>query len=317
MTATRSVLLAGVAGEQLGRHHQRDMYAPALAAATDLEALGLWAPGADPSRVAEVPVATREDLAAALAEADGVVACVDAAGAADLLDLVAERPEIACPIVVDKIATFGTSALAELAALPGAAWIRAAHHWRFHPPVTALAAATAAGEFGLPHALHGELLVPFGDGPAAGGDLRHVGVLALDVVAAVLGAPGRGAGVHAVRTTTGDPASEAWTLSITWQPGVIVTLLIGRGGPEVSTLVHRYRLLASDGQAMADLDGPALHLHGSDVSTIAFGPGPVETMLRSLVGGLPQPDLATTLALSKLMDAAERSASSAQVEPLD
>ena len=109
--------------------------------------------------------------------------------------------------------------------------------------MVALATIVRTGELGLPHALHGELLVPFGDGPSAEGDLRHVGVLALDAVAAVLGPPS--GDVHAVRTASGDPETEAWTLTVRWHPGVVATLLVSRGQPGVGGMLHRYRLWAA------------------------------------------------------------------------
>ena len=39
---TTRVLLAGAGGEAAGRHHQRDMFAPAIAASELLDVVGVW-----------------------------------------------------------------------------------------------------------------------------------------------------------------------------------------------------------------------------------------------------------------------------------
>lgn len=306
MTATR-ILLAGAAGTEAGRHHQRDMFVPAIAASDCLEVCGVW-PGTRGSdgfdRAAELAdqlgIPLHTELPGALSDADAVVACVDGNSMDALLEAAPQKP-----VVVDKLALLGTSRLHELVRDPRAATVRAAYHSRFHPSVAALAAAAQAGEFGLPHALHAELFVPYGDGPAAGGDLRHVGILALDAVAAVLGPP-RGA-VHAVRFVGAAEGGETWTLTIQWRPGVVVTILVSRAAPGVPSGLHRYRLLAADGQALVDLAAPSIQLLGTATS-YEYGPGIVQSELETLTRGGGGASAADIARLAALMDAAEASA---------
>ena len=312
---TTRVLLAGAGGKAAGRHHQRDMFAPAIAASELLDVVGVWPGpvGADGYGRAgalaaslEVPVVA--DLGEALAGADAVVACLDP----DALDVLLDVAP-AVPVILDKPALLGTERLVALGEDPRANRLVAAYHSRFHPGVVALAASVRSGELGLPHALHGELLVPFGDGPTGEGDLRHIGVLALDAVAAVLGPPS--GDVHAVRTATGDPETEAWTLTVRWHPGVVVTLLVSRGQPGVGGMLHRYRLMGSEGQVLVDLAAPALTLVG-ERAPIGYGPSPVQLELESLARGMRGTTMGDLAAVSRLIDAAEGSATSGQVQPL-
>lgn len=310
------ILLAGAAGEVSGRHHQRDMYVPAILASTRLEVAGVWpgpaaaeGHGRATALAGDLGVPLHEDLSAALDGADAVVACLDEAG---LDALLGASPRV--PVLVDKLALLGTSRLEALGADPRAARVLAAYHPRSHPSAVALAAAVAAGELGLPHALHGELLVPYGDGPNADGDLRHVAVLALDVVAAVLGPP---AGtVHAVRTSGGDPATETWTLTVRWHPGVVVTLVVSRGRPGSTVSLQRYRVLGSEGQALADLANPRVRLVGTGDS-VGYGPGPVQLELETVAAGGRGTTPTELARLSRVMDAAVRSAADGRAHPVD
>ena len=169
---TTRVLLAGAGGEAAGRHHQRDMFAPAVAASELLDVVGVW-PGPEDadgyaragSLATSLDVPLVRDLDEALGGVDAVVACLDADG----LELLLGSAHPGVPVLLDKPALLGTERLTALGADPRAARLVAAYHSRFHPGVTSLAAIVRSGELGLPHALHGELLVPFGDGPTAGG----------------------------------------------------------------------------------------------------------------------------------------------------
>jgi predicted dehydrogenase len=306
------VLLAGTAGSAAGRHHQRDMFAPAIAASEVLEVSGVW-PGPAGSdgyaRAAELAatlgVPLQHDVGEALAGADAVVACVDGDG---LEALLAAGPS--GPVALDKALLLGVDRLTALAVDPRASRLVGAYHSRFHPSVTAVAAAVRSGELGLPHALHGELLVPFGDGPTTEGDLWHVGVLALDAVTAVLGPPA--GAVHAARTASGDPATEAWTLTLRWHPGVVVTLVVSRSQPDVAGMLHRYRVLGSEGQLLADLVAPALSLVG-DGASLPYGPGPVQLELELVSRGGAGATMAELAAIARLVEAAERSAADGRV----
>lgn len=312
---TTGVLLAGAAGESAGRHHQRDMFAPAIAASEVLEVSAVWpgpvgADGYDRAGelAASLGVPLVADLGGALTDVGAAVACVDAASLEALLDA---RPTI--PLVLDKPALLGSERLAALGSDPRAARLVAAYHSRFHPGVTALAGIVRSGEVGLPHAVHGELLAPFGDGPTAEGDLWHVGVLALDAVAAVLGPPS--GDVHAARTVSGDPATEAWALTVRWHPGVVVTLLVSRGQQGVGGMLHRYRLLGSEGQLLVDLAAPAFTVVGEG-ALVGYGPGPVQLELESLARGGAGTTMTDLAAVSRLIDAAERSAADGRAHPL-
>jgi hypothetical protein len=312
---TTRVLLAGAAGEAAGRHHQRDMFAPALTASDALDLSGVW-PGPVGSdgyeRAAELAtsldVPFRADLPSALAEADLVVACLEPGALDGLLDA---QPTV--PVLIDKAVLLGTERLTAWGSDPRAGTVRAAYHSRFHPGVVSLAGMVRSGELGLPHALHGELLVPFGDGPAVEGDLWHVGVLALDAVAAVLGPPS--GDVHAVRTRSGEPATDTWTVTVRWHPGVVVTLLVSRGQPGAAGMLHRYRLMGSEGQVLVDLAGPAFTMVG-DATPVGYGPGLVQLELESLARGGAGTTVSDLAALSRLIDAAERSAADGRVHPV-
>ena len=311
---TTRVLLAGAAGAAAGRHHQRDMFAPALGQSDQLEPAGVWPgpPGTDGhGRAAELArsldVPLMRDLGPALQGSDAVVACLDADG---LDTLLVAQPTV--PVIVDKPLLLGTRRVTALGREPGAARWVAAYHSRFHPGVAALTAMARTGELGLPHALHGELFVPFGDGPTAEGDLRNVGVLALDAVAAVLGSPS--GDVHAVRTRSGEPETEAWTLTVRWRPGVLVTLLVSRSRPGVAGLLHRYRLMGSEGQALVDLAAPSFTVVG-DAAPVGYGPGLVRTELETLARGGPGTTMSELAAISRLVDAAEQSAANGAVHP--
>ncbi|MDQ2758482.1 MAG: hypothetical protein M3Y71_18325 [Actinomycetota bacterium] len=314
---TGRVLLAGAAGEAAGRHHQRDMFAPAIGASDLLEVCGVW-PGPVGAegfgRAAlladDLGVPLVRDSVAALAAADAVVACLDPDSLCELLGA-APVGAPALPVLVDKLVLFGTARLGTLAQDPSAGAVVAAYHSRFHPSVAGLAALVASGELGLPHAAHGELVVAYGDGPAAEGDLRHVGVLALDVLAAIVGPPT--GSVHAVRTATGDPATEGWTLTVRWHPGIVVTLIVSRLQPGTTGSLHRYRVLGSEGQALADLAAPRLSLVGGP--DVPYGPGPVQLELESLAFGARGTTLTDLTRLSRLIDAAERSAADGNVQP--
>jgi hypothetical protein len=315
---TTRVLLAGTAGEAAGRHHQRDMFAPGVAASDLLEVSGVWPgrPGGDGyERAAELATALSvpltADLATALTDADAVVACLDGAGFDHLLEHLSESPAV--PVLVDKAVLLGTERLTALGSDPRAGTVRAAYHSRFHPGVVSLAGIVRSGELGLPHALHGELLVPFGDGPTAEGDLWHVGVLALDAIAAVLGPPS--GDVHAVRTPSGDPTTEAWTLTVRWHPGVVVTLLVSRGQPGVAAMLHRYRLMSSEGQVLVDLASPSFTVVG-DGLPVGYGPGLVQLELETLAQGGAGTTVSDLASLSRLIDAADRSAADGRVHPI-
>lgn len=159
---------------------------------------------------------------------------------------------------------------------------------RHRGPALGLAAAARSGELGLPHALHGELI--------GNDDPDRLAARAVDVVTAVLG-PCRGT-VHALTS------DDAWTLSIRWLPGVVVTLLIGRG----TGSVHRYRVLGSNGQAYADLAGPSFDLVADEVTPIAFGPTP-ESRAGSAAEIMPSE-------ITWVLDAARASSESGQPEPV-
>ena len=117
---TTRVLLAGAGGEAAGRHHQRDMFAPALAASGLLDVAGVWPGpvGADGygragELAASLDVPVLADLGEALAGTDAVVACLDP----DALDVLLD-PAPAVPVILDKPALLGTERLAALGGGP-------------------------------------------------------------------------------------------------------------------------------------------------------------------------------------------------------
>lgn len=157
---------------------------------------------------------------------------------------------------------------------------------RFRGPAIGLASAARMGQFGLPHAMHGELV--------DAGSADQLAARAVDVVTAVLG-PCQGDVVAA-------GSDAAWTLTIRWRRGVVVTLLVGRG----DGVVHRYRVLGSNGQAYADLTGPAFELVGTTSTRVGFGPTPEDR------AGSGTTDLAE---VERVIAAARRSLESGQAEP--
>lgn len=196
--------------------------------------------------------------------------------------------------------------------------------WQGHPAVTALATSVASGEFGLVHAVHGEYFpggegfcqVSIEDSGAAStlepGSLGDVGIDALEVLRRVLG-PARGP-VHAVRTVTQSSGTQACTLTIHWGSGLLVTLLLGRGGPSVTATLHRYRILGSAGHAMIDLTAPSLQLYADGVRDLGFLPDPPRPGTGAPNG--PVHDTAGLEDSARLIEAAQRSMTSGQPEAL-
>lgn len=309
VTATPShrVLLVGCGSPAQDR--LRDVYLGALQDRPD-SAVSVW----DDAVEERVPDGAEglglvPDLADAVARHTAVVACIGAS-TPQLLRAAETR---ATPILLDTPTSLATSDLARLALRAGSN-VRAAHHWRFHPAVAAVRGAVNSGRLGLVHALHGELLV--GDETASpGGDLRGLVLHAIDVVTSILG-PLSGQ-AYAVRAPAHEGAGDAWTVSLRLHPDVAVTLVVGRSGTRAAT-VHRYRVLGSHGQLLADLAGPAVDVIGADPRAVPFGPSPVDLLLDSFLdrGGADIPDLSSTLATARVLDALDASSTTNTVHTL-
>lgn len=307
------VLLAGTGTRDHRQFHQRDMYLPAIQAA-GYELAGVV--GGNRTQAAELvhdsqaPIYPAADLDRALEKVDLIVACWDVHDVDGLRTLLAAARERSIPIALDKPTLWDSATLAALAEeFPQG--VTAAHPWRFHPAVGTARGRMITGGVGLVHAVHGELLVNSTDGPHPLGELRNLAVHCLDVIRSWFNFPLRGT-AFAVRTPPGgDGSGEALTLNLRLWPDIAVSLIVGRGGGGVTTrsmLLHRYRVLSSQGQLLVDLDSPSVQVLGARTESTHFGPSPTQTLLETVAAGGAGPTLATAVELSAALDALETSA---------
>ena len=294
---TPRVALYGVGTDAIAQHHQRDMYLPALRA-LGTEVTGLLADGARADRFRHDEGLARLDIDTATTDTDLLVACPDLADLEALDGVLARCSDSGVPVLLDKPTLLPTATLHDWAVRhPG---VIAAHHPRFHAGLSAIAGRIRAGELGLLHAVHGELLVANADGPHPAGELRNLGVYALDVVQSLLGDL-HGHGALFIQPAAGS-VGESLSMIARLRPDIVVTLLVGRSSVEAPEgTVHRYRLLGSHGQALIDLSAPALDLLGG--RRIPFGPNSVERMLAAVLAGGRIPDLRVAASLGGVMDA--------------
>ncbi|MGH3384513.1 MAG: Gfo/Idh/MocA family protein [Nocardioidaceae bacterium] len=312
------VLVAGCWGAGT-QHHQRDMYLPALTRSPDVEVVGVWDDGQQSgSQVGRAKALGRDfgvpvvdDLSEALDSCRAVVGCPAPDVVSTLLASAAERD---LPVLLDKPTLFGTKALGALVRDLPAATVVAGHHWRFHGAVASARLAVRSGQLGLLHAVHAELIVGGPDGANPLGELRNLCIHPLDVVESLLG-PLHGR-THAVHAAPSDGAGESWTISMHLEPDVVVSALVGRVRPDVSSAVHRYRLLGSHGQLLLDLAGPAMSVVGRQVDDLPFGPSSVDAMVAQFLAasGRLEPTLSTAAGLSQVVDAVETAATSRTIE---
>lgn len=81
--------------------------------------------------------------------------------------------------------------------------------------------------------------------------------------------------------------------------------LPGTGVPPV----HRYRILGSHGQLLADLDSPVMDLYTDTLSRVPFGPSSLDCLVDGVIRRTAaQPDLAAALAMADIIAALETSA---------
>lgn len=292
------VVLYGVGTEGIAQHHQRDMYLPALRA-LGAEVTGLV--GTQSPRAVEIRAAeglAELDVSGISTETDLVIACPDLHRIPDLRVLLQRCAEVGVPVLLDKPTLLDTPTLAILAVeFPQ---VVSAHHVRFHPGFAAVAARISAGDLGLLHAVHGELLVSNEDGPHPRGEIRNLAAYCLDVVHSLIGEL-HGSGTAFIEPPA-DDAGESVTIALRCNPDVVVTLLVGRSAYSGSpTSVHRYRILGTHGQALVDLDGPSLALVGGP--PVPFGPTSVERMITAVLAGGRRPDLGVAAQLAGVLDA--------------
>ena len=296
----RRVLLVGSGSGAQDR--LRETYLPALLGRSDT-AVSIWDDGDGPAArsAGAEGLGLEPDLADAVARHTAVIA---SAGPETLAQLARAGRETSVPVMVDRPTTLGTKRLEELAR-DSDGRLRAAHHSRFHPAVAAVRGAVQSGRLGLVHAIHGELLVGGTETAPPGGELRSLVADAVDVVTSVLG-PLSGTG-YAVSATEQDGAGEVWTVSLQLDPGIVVTLLVGRSSAQVTDSVHRYRVLGSHGQLLADLAGPEVQVLAGVRRRVSFGPRPLDLLLDAFLTGGSPPDLASALATSRVLDTLESS----------
>jgi predicted dehydrogenase len=294
---TPRAVLFGVGSEQGRQHHQRDMYLPALRD-LDTEVVGLIATGERADRFRSDEGLPAVDLDTVTGDVDVVVACPDPERVADLDLLLRHCAQVEVPVLLDKPTLLPTATLREWAARYRG--VIAAHHCRFHGAMAAVGGRVRAGDLGLLHAVHGELLVANGDGAHPSGELRNLAVHGLDVVQSMIGdLHGRGATM--VEPPVGS-SGESITIAVRCRPDVVVTLLVGRCADEaVPGVVHRYRILGSHGQALVDLAGPSLELPGG--ARIPFGPSSVARMITAVLAGARAPGLDVAAGLAEVIDA--------------
>ncbi|MFX4270902.1 Gfo/Idh/MocA family protein [Propionibacteriaceae bacterium Y1685] len=316
---TTRVLLAGTGSPEHRQHHQRTMYLPAIRQLADqgFTVAGVWdlaGPGNGP-RAADLaaetgaPLVTDVDSALATGP-DLAVVCADPAVPQTLVDTLQSLDDAGVATLMDKPTLLDTTTLTAVAERFPA--VVAGHPWRFHPALAGARPRVESGGIGRVRAVHGELLVGPTDGPHPLGELRNLGVHALDVVQSLIGDL-RGRASAVVSPAGPDGAGEAITVSLRCEPDLAVTLLIGRAGGGTGTtarpgMVHRYRILGSHGQLLLDLDSPGMDVIGGTSPRVMFGPSAVAAQVAAVAAGDGQPGLAVAAALGGVLDALAESA---------
>lgn len=136
------------------------------------------------------------------------------------------------------------------------------------------------------------------------------------VVTLLVGRSGDGDDPAAADTPTDTPAGEAPTGPGSTAPAgnggsaararaAATRALPGTGVPPV----HRYRILGSHGQLLADLDSPVMDLYTDTLSRVPFGPSSLDCLVDGVIRRTAaQPDLAAALAMAEIIAALETSA---------
>ncbi|OYO02120.1 hypothetical protein CGZ94_03940 [Enemella evansiae] len=149
--------------------------------------------------------------------------------------------------------------------------------WRHHAAVTPLLASVAGGRFGLIHAIHAELLAGNADVTEGTWALPWLTAGVLDLISQFV--PAGELTLHAVE------CGSSVTLSGTWRDGCIFTAMVGSPRPGVPESVHRYRLLASHGQAFVDLASPLMTLYTNRIERIPLTTTPMARQLSLIATG--------------------------------
>lgn len=280
------IMLAGSDG-LANQDHQRDMWLPA-AQRGGLDVTSLWVhpeAGAD-----EVLRATR--LAAdhglqlyrdPVPRLDGIDAIICCQRGREREIVLRAAQQAAVPVLLDKPTLDTTAELEALAAALPATAVVPGHHFAAHASFTRVLRAAHSGELGLLRAVHADLVVARGDGPAADGELRNLLVYSVDLARRLAG-PGV-LRLSADRVASGGDGTESWTVLAQSDRDVVVGLHLTRtraGAPEI--LTSRLRVLGTHGSALVDLTAPELdvRLPGLRRRT-PFGPDSVTRLVTALV----------------------------------
>ncbi|MDI6023414.1 hypothetical protein QBL02_07635 [Leucobacter sp. UT-8R-CII-1-4] len=309
MTETR-VLLAGFSGGP-NQNHQSEMWAPKLQEA-GLLASEIWVP----SSTSGVELEQAGVLAARLGlplqvsampetSAACAIVCLQGEDRLRFLRFAAERK---LPVLLDKPTLSDTAELQQLAELPTT--IIAPHHFSAHPSFTRAMSAVRGAEFGLLRAVAVELVVAAGDGAYPGGELRNLGVYAVDLLRSATGPAQLSLQAHGT--------GESWSMLGQTDRDVVVSAHISRtsesaGGSGV--LRAAVRFVGTHGSMLVDLMKPAFQVQRPDgVTRVQFGEDSVVSQLRALVAHskgsarvTPNLDL---VVLSRALDQIEASAKS-------
>jgi predicted dehydrogenase len=291
------LLLAGSDGLP-SQDHQRDMWLPA-ARRIGADIVAIWAhPDAEAAEIGRVErlsaaeeITLVRDAVLDLRGVDGIICCQR--GARREIVLRAAR-DAGVPVLLDKPTIDASDALDELAlSLPGMTLL-AGHHFAAHPSFLRALRAVRAGEIGLLRAVHAELVVARGDGPADGGELRNLGVYPTDLVRRLVGPAELRVSADVSHGAQGD--EQGWTLLAQSERDVVVGIHVTRtadGAPEV--LSSRVRILGSHGSLLVDLTAPHVRVRsGRGTIDRPYGPGSVDM----LVAGLTDPDARAELEVS-------------------
>lgn len=303
MNAT-TVLLAGVAGVGT-QDHQASMWAPRLAEA-GLVPVGVWSPpdagGADAAqrlaRSLGIPLDTGDEIPSG---ADAVIACLRGERRAQLLASVADGT----PVLVDK-PTLDPTADLEKQLSGTSARLLSGHHLAAHPSFTRAATAVRDGEIGLLRAVMVDLVVGSGDGVSPEGDLRNIGVHAVDLVS-------RLTGPATTTIATATLAADHVTFLGQTDRDIVLSAHVSRTSSGAGTVIARVRVVGSHGHVDVDLTRPALTVRTSEATrAVGFGADSVGARLRELrrlAQGQGRGETAESwLAVSRLLDAVEESA---------
>ncbi|MHC9044341.1 Gfo/Idh/MocA family oxidoreductase [Microbacterium saperdae] len=275
------VLLAGVEG--VGKQdHQAMMWAPRLADA-GLRASRVWCPPDAGEMQIRKAVSLASSLGVQLSTDDvppidggAVIACLRGVRRRQVLNAASQT---SATVLVDKPTLDSTIALQSQVAAAKDARLLSGLHFASHPSFVRASRAVADGEIGLLRAVMIDLVVSSGDGASPAGDLRNIGVHAVDLMHEV---------ARPRTLTVGTAALSAGVVTFTAQTehDIVLSAHVSRtdtASTRADTLLAHVRIVGSHGHIDLDLLRPALTVTTSSrIQRAKYGTDSVTARLREL-----------------------------------